>query len=246
MTPPDFPDANSLPAASTIDQVLAALRAIEASLVPRDALPRDGVAWFNRLYLTTTEAVADAVESSEFEHPEAVSRLDVVFANLYFDAVRLYAEAPASAPRAWRPLLAARGRRDVAPLQFALAGMNAHVNRDLPAALFAWWRESAVPRERLQADFTRVDRILARVQDETKEAFLHGAWRVLDTAFGRVDDVVAGFSIAEARKAAWTQGEVLTTLGGPERPLGRAYLDSLDGVVGFAGRGLLVPTATGT
>jgi hypothetical protein len=29
------------------------------------------------------------------------------------------------------------GGEDVAPIQFALAGMNAHINRDLPLALVA-------------------------------------------------------------------------------------------------------------
>ena len=48
---------------------------------------------------------------------------------------------PADTPSAWVPLFAQRSRRGVAPLQFALAGMNAHINRDLPVALVTTCRE---------------------------------------------------------------------------------------------------------
>jgi len=231
------------PARDTND-VLTTMRAIEAALVPAGQLPSDGIAWFNRLYLATTEAVVMRLAEDGFAHPAALSDLDVIFANLYFDALRQFASAMTT-PRAWRPLFTDDERRDVAPIQFALAGLNAHVNRDLPVALFHWWSDPQVlplTRGALRADYDHVNAVIAQVQEEAKDRFEDGDWQVFDTVFGRVDDIAANFSIIEARNAAWTHGEVLMDLGGPQRTLGGSFLDSLDGVVGLAGRGLLVPT----
>ena len=52
------------------------------------ALPAsDGMACFNRMYLEVTSGVRQHVEQGFFGDPAFVSRLDVVFANLYFRAV---------------------------------------------------------------------------------------------------------------------------------------------------------------
>ena len=66
-----------------------------------------------------------------------MAELDVVFANLYFDALVRAERDAASIPSAWKPLLNGRTKSRVARIQFALAGMNAHINRDLPAGIVA-------------------------------------------------------------------------------------------------------------
>jgi hypothetical protein len=91
---------------------------------------------FLRLYLAVTEAVDEAVDAgSAYRDRRFVRWLDVVFANLFFRALRDDARLASSAPKAWAPLFAVRARSGIAPIQFALAGMNAHINRDLPFAL---------------------------------------------------------------------------------------------------------------
>ena len=53
------------------------------------ALPAgDGVAVFNRMYLRVTELVRDRLVEGSFGNPVFVTRLDLVFAGLYLDAVR--------------------------------------------------------------------------------------------------------------------------------------------------------------
>jgi uncharacterized protein DUF5995 len=104
----------------TIGDVIARMEAIDASL-PR----KDGVAYFNRLYLQVTKAVLAASEQTTFEDPQFLDRLDVVFAALYFDAEATISTG-APCPVAWRPLVEQRGEAR-APIQFALAGMNAHI-----------------------------------------------------------------------------------------------------------------------
>ena len=113
-------------AATTIPEVIARLCAIEAA-----AAPSDGVVCFARLYRQVTEGVNAQLAGGSFADPRFLERLDVVFANLFFGAVEANAHDPARTPAAWAPLFAARSSRSIAPLQFALAGMNAHINRDL-------------------------------------------------------------------------------------------------------------------
>src|SRR5690242_21512107 len=100
------------------------------------ALPRkDGVAIFNRLYLQVTLAVDAASAGTEFEDRQFVDRLDVVFASLYFDAEATI-DSGADCPVPWRPLVETRSQPRE-PIQFALAGMAAHIGHDLPVALLA-------------------------------------------------------------------------------------------------------------
>ncbi|MEA2274220.1 MAG: hypothetical protein QOI98_2928, partial [Solirubrobacteraceae bacterium] len=112
--------------AKTLDQVVTKLRAIG-----RKVGVEDGVHWFNRLYLEVTLGVRDFVrEPGNLEAPPFLEDLDVYFGNAYFAALSA-AESGGKVPRAWAPLFEARHSKEIAPLQFALAGMNAHINHDL-------------------------------------------------------------------------------------------------------------------
>jgi hypothetical protein len=143
-------------------------------------------------------------------------------------------------------LFASRSHRGIAPLQFALAGMNAHINRDLPVALVATCRELGLDLGEgspEHADFERVDALLAQVERRVKSSYLTGwlAWvDRLVHRFRRIDDVVAMWDVDRARDAAWTNAQALWALG-DEPSLAGEYLLALDRMVGFAGRGLLVP-----
>jgi Family of unknown function (DUF5995) len=100
------------------------MRALEDALPPGD-----GVALFLRLYRPVTEDVeAAAASRGTFGDPRSLRWLDVVFANLFFRGLRDWGKVPATVPRAWEPFFAARSRPRIAPIQFALAGMNAHIN----------------------------------------------------------------------------------------------------------------------
>ncbi|HEY6018113.1 MAG TPA: DUF5995 family protein, partial [Gaiellaceae bacterium] len=189
-------------------------------------------AWFTRLYLAVTEAVG-ARKRSPF-----VERLDVVFADLFFAAVA--ADEP---PRAWAPLFVCRARPRIAPIQFALCGMNAHINRDLPVALVRTAAELGVDlgrASREHRDFTKLNALLAATEAAVKREFATGIVGLADDALGKVDDRIAMWDVGRAREAAWVQGQILWRLRDLP-PLSRRYLDTLDRTVGFAGRGLLVP-----
>ena len=202
----------------------------------------DGVACFARLYLSVTESVAE--ERGQFADPHFLERLDVEFANLFFAAL----DAP-TPPHAWAPLLSARSSKGIAPLQFALAGMNAHINADLPVALVAAWQALGIQPEDgspEHADYERVNALLARVEAKVKASYLTGFVAVLDRILhrlDRIDDVVAMWDVRRARDAAWTNAEVLWSLR-EEAGLRRQFLTTLDRMVGLGSRGLLVPAET--
>ena len=221
-----------------VDAVLERMAAIAASLPAED-----GVARFNDLYLAVTREVAAETRTDAFEDPAFLATLDAAFASLYFEAVDADA-ARARVARAWAPLFDARRRDTVAPIQFALAGMNAHINHDLAIALVATFRDLGVAPERdspEHRDYLRVNVLLERVEERVKERFTTGLIEVADEALGRLDDVLAMWKVARARDSAWTHSEMLWAIR--DAPTLRdAFLLTLDRMVGLAGRGLLVPT----
>ena len=205
--------------------------------------PSDGVARFNELYLAVTRAVVVETGADTFEDPGFISRLDVVFADLYFAAVA-DSLAGRTIPRAWAPLFETRHGKGIAPLQFAIAGMNAHINHDLALALVATSRQFGFDLDRASPqhrDYVVVDGILERVQDEIKERFTTGIVAAADKAFGRQDDVLANWSVGHARDNAWTQAQTLAAIDGVPF-LRKQFLLALGRSVGFTGRGLLVRT----
>jgi hypothetical protein len=227
---------------SSIDQAVALMSAIDA------ALPvSDGVRSFNHLYLRVTVAVRTAMgQAHGFQDPAFLDRLDVVFANLYFDALAAGDVDPTAAPAAWRPLLRARAHGGIHPLQYALAGMAAHINRDLPAGIVAVYEQlggAPTDLDRRHDDFERVNGILETVEAEVKAEFATGPLGTIDALTAPVDDRVAMWNVRAARDAAWTNAEVLWTLR-PRAALAHEYFDRLDRFTGFAASGLLVPVRT--
>jgi hypothetical protein len=206
----------------------------------------DGVACFAQLYLDVTRGVQDRLAGTAFADPAALALLDERFADLFFAADDGWARDPAAVPRAWAPLYEARSRKGIAPLQFALAGMNAHINRDLVVALVELRRAGSLSLDDgspHHADFVRVNGVLAAVEAQVKQQYLSGWLRHVDRLLhraDRIDDVVAMWDVARARDAAWTNAQALWSLRDDEA-LADDYLATLDRTVGLAGRGLLVP-----
>jgi hypothetical protein len=200
----------------------------------------DGVKWFNFLYMNVTEALR--ADKTGWRDWAFVERLDVVFAGLYFDALSAWERNPASAPRSWRALFERRSDATLLRLQFALAGMNAHINHDLAIALDRVAGGGPYPQrdgDRYR-DFTRVNDILERVEAELRGPLATGIIRDVDRKLGDLDSIAMMWNVRKAREAAWTNGEVVWHLRATPL-LQRDYLSKLDQMTSFAGRGLLVP-----
>ena len=222
----------------SIADAIAVMTAIDVAL-PED----DGIKWFNRLYLRVTVSVGNAVQTAHFHDIAFLSKLDVVFANLYFSALTAGLTGVECAPSAWRPLLATRHRRGIARIQFALAGMNAHINRDLPDGIvqtFVALGGDPITGEQREQDFNRVNELLEQVEREVKTEFAVGAIEIIDRLGGDVDDAVAMWKVRAARSAAWTNAQVLWGLR-PTPLLRDRFFGRLDSLVGMSSRGLLLP-----
>ena len=178
----------------------------------------------------------DALPS--FESPDFIARLDVLFAEFYFQAFDA-AAAEAWISKAWEPLFERRDERGILALQFAIAGMNAHINNDLAHALVLTWRELDLGPNRDSPefrDYERVNAILEAVEADIKGPLADDLIASVDTLLGTTDDFLALWSIRRARAEAWKRARIM-------RGMPDSELDSLfDGFVGFAGNLLLRPS----
>ena len=218
-------------------------------MIEADAPHSDGVGSFARLYREVTEGVNAELATTSYEDGRFTERLDVCFAGLFFSALDAYGRDRASVPPAWAPLFEQRSRPGITPLQFALAGMNAHINRDLPVALVATCQDLGLDLRESSpehSDFERVDVLLAQVEARIKRSYLSGWLAFVDRVvhrLHRIDDVVAMWDVGRARDAAWTNGGALWALR-EEPELASEFLNVLDRMVGLASRGLLIPADT--
>jgi hypothetical protein len=226
--------------ATDIPEAIAVMEQIDGALA--DA---DGLKWFNLLYLIVTRAVLASPPAAGWQDPAWLTRLDVVFANLYFGAVASWLQDHDSAPRAWQALFEARFRPNVMRVQFALCGMNAHINHDLPLAVVRTGEELHVEPVRgtpQHQDFEHVNDVLAIAEPTAIQFLATGLLGRITQDLGTLDDTLAIWSVRRARDSAWTNAEILWALRAI--PVLRSkFLRVLDRTTGFAGRGLLLPVA---
>lgn len=131
---------------------------------------QDGVAVFGEVYLTVTEAIAAHLAAGDvFADPAAVARLDVLFADRFLSAVDPATVRP---PACWRPLVELRLHPGVLPVQFALCGMNAHIEHDLPLAVLDTCSVLGCSPDDLSADFHHVNDVLAQVEARVRERLM--------------------------------------------------------------------------
>ncbi|WP_327682238.1 DUF5995 family protein [Kitasatospora sp. NBC_00458] len=223
-------------AAQSVEEAVERMRAIEARLDPRD-----GVACFNRMYLRVTGLVGERLTAGWFQDQALIEHLDLDFANLYFDAVDA-AETGRPVSAAWKPLFEARANRVVWPIQFAFAGMNAHINHDLPLAVVTTCIECRTTPDTppVHADYLKVNELLAQVEAEVRASFEAQVAAAATEAAGPLKHIVSSFSIARARDAAWATSEALWHQRNL-RPVYDATLAAVTGTTALAGRMLLTP-----
>jgi hypothetical protein len=222
--------------AATIDEAIARMGSIAAALPASD-----GVASFNRMYLEVTLGVSQRIQQGFFGDPAFVSHLDVVFANMYFGAVDALSGPPSAMPVAWQPLLAARSTPGIEPIQFALAGMNAHINHDLPLAVVTTCADLATaPKGGCHHDdYQKVDALLDASEQSVRESFEPPGLVVVDQHVASVANVIGNWSINAARDVAWATAVALWDVRDFEIAT-QLLTGALARTVAMASRGLLV------
>lgn len=205
------------------------------------ALPAaDGLACFNRMYLGVTRQVYTALGQGFYADTAFMTQLDVTFAGLYFSAADAAGD-PAAVPLAWRPLIEQRANAGIEPVQFALAGMNAHINHDLPLAVVATCAALGTSPEAGAhfADYQKVDQLLDAAEQSVRQSFESAPELAVDRDLAAVSNLVANWTINSARDLAWTNSLLLWAVR--DDPVARGLLaDSLAASAALSSRLLLV------
>ncbi len=121
-------------------------------------------------------------------------------------------------PSAWSALFEARYRTGIDRIQFALAGMNAHINHDLALALLATDAELNVvpaPGSPEFADYQSVNELLNTVMPSALTMLATDTLGVLAQDTGKVGRLLAFWDICRARDLAWDFANHLRALAGP-------------------------------
>ncbi|MFI9581578.1 DUF5995 family protein [Streptomyces sp. NPDC052236] len=217
---------------SSVDCVLERMRSYRSQWPATD-----GVAVFNRVYLTVTEEIGRRVDSGEFPDRRAAVTLDVLFAQRYLAAVDA-ATSGLPAPACWRPLFQYRRHPGVRPLQFALAGINAHIGHDLALAVVDTCHALDCEPSDLESEFDRVGDILVLLEERIREDLMPGP-DLLEIA-DPLTHLLGSWSLERAREASWSAARLLwgvRELAG----LADEFTERLDMSVGLVGRCLLTP-----
>ncbi|MDQ1394169.1 MAG: hypothetical protein QOF30_3146 [Acidimicrobiaceae bacterium] len=202
--------------AEGVAQVVRALEAIQVDADRRDPLyENDGVACFDYLYTVITKNVLRCVHAKGYEELDEddprfqdlafLACLDVAFANRYLEALG-FGEAPEFQPSCWQTLIDHREMRDISPLVFAIAGVNAHVNFDLPFALI---KACSVLASELDSgthheDYQLINQIFALHMQQLRRHFENRFERGFDRALvSTIENLLGDLVVVVARDMAW-------------------------------------------
>ncbi len=162
--------------------------------------------------------------------------------DLYFGALASSLSGQPT-PDCWQVLFSSRNQTLIARIQFALAGVNAHINHDLPQAIVSNCQATATVPQHGTAqynDYTALNSTLDSLI-ETAKRELHV--RLLGDPLppvSHLEDTIAAWSVSAARESAWNNAELLWHLR-PTPLLASTFMDTLDGLATVAGKALLVP-----
>jgi hypothetical protein len=223
-------------APAAIDDVLAVMQSIDG-LLPSS----DGLKWFNKLYLMVTQQIDVRPPPNGWEDATWLTRLAVVFANFYFTAIADALEQNPNVASSWQALFEARNKTGVDRIQFALTGMNAHINHDLALALLRTNDELHMTPA-LQSpehdDYEHVNGLLEQVLPSALNLLAAGIVGELAQDTGKVGRLLAIWNVRAARDLAWNFAGHLRNLEGASRDFALEAQDRLSGVIG---RTLLLP-----
>lgn len=185
------------------------IREMEQRLRPL-AASCDHDAIFSLAYLRVTQNVKEAADSGYFADRIWLTRLDAVFADLYFRTMDAWHSGRRRAvPPAWRIALKAADDRSLTGLGDFMINMNAHINNDFPHALVTAGltdRRGRTHKPDHNAYNRRLDDLYAPVFAEMARRFDP---TIDDQDAGPVDETAAGLVMRGWREMVWRNAEHL-------------------------------------
>lgn len=215
-----------MPVSGRYDDTIAAL----TSIVEPCARRGDRVGYFAAMYLAVTNTVRARAEAGAFEDAARMERFVTGFAGRYLDAHDAW-RAGAPCPLSWRGAFEAAGRWRPVILQHLLLGMNAHINLDL--GVTASMLGEGGPLDAVRPDFDAINDVLAELVDGCQGALGQvSPWLgLVDRIGGEHDETIINFSLALARRQAWSVAVRLASMSGAERDAEIAAVDRATGGV---------------
>jgi hypothetical protein len=185
----------------TLPDAVDGLARLEHALRER----HDRRAIFTSAYLVITAALHEQIAAGGFSDCGWVGEYTVIFANLYRDALVDFERGHLEAvPQAWQIAFATCRDNRALLIQDLVLGINAHINYDLALALQAAGIDPQ--RDSRYRDHVAVNNILRVTTDRLQDqvcALYAPTLKLLDRAAGRVDELLANFSVIRARENAW-------------------------------------------
>lgn len=176
----------------------------------------DGVACFTYLYTIITENVLRCVEGVAlepgdpiFNDPEFMACFDIVFAERYFAAMGK-GDKPPFQPRCWEALLTHRETAHISPMVFAVAGVNAHVNFDLPFALITACQAKgkSIDDKTVYNDYQMINQIFCLHMQQLRQHFEDNVELEFDHGIvTQVENLVGDFLVRVTRDRTWKKAQ---------------------------------------
>jgi hypothetical protein len=199
--------------ATGVEAVVAQLEAIEKQACQLEPLKdNDGLACFDYLYTIITKNVLRCVRKSDmtpdepnFNDAEFMAVFDIAFANRYLDGIGL-GRQPTWQPKCWQVLLDHRQASHISPLMFAVAGVNAHVNFDLPFAVVSACAQlgQELDAGTHHADYQLINQIFAEHMQELRQHFENRFEKGFDKAWvSKVENMLGDVIVKLSRNFAW-------------------------------------------
>jgi hypothetical protein len=198
---------------TTIDQVISKLETIIQW--SKEHSSRAG--YFASLYLRVTRTIKSKLGKGFFDNDERLERLDVIFANRYFDAYEQYLNKDPALPKSWAVAFDAVDNDELIIVQHLLLGISAHINIDLGVAS-AQTAPGAEIQE-LKGDFQKVNDVLAALVPTSlnEVSRLSPLLHLLEDVAVKGEEAIINFSIKVARDFSWMLATQLAPLSANEQ-----------------------------
>lgn len=200
------------------------------------------IADFNTLYTTITMRIAERHNGGDFARPGFLNRLDVEFSRLYIRALRMWSERDPATPEAWTVLFHRVADTDLRSLPCAAAGVNAHVNFDLPFALMATWEALGHTPDGCAEhhDYLLINAVFEECIPDLRSRYLEGWQRQIDRINLGIDDWYQNLLVVLTRNVAWERAQRLWKCRAEARAVVRLR-EEFDTQAARIGRTLLSP-----
>ncbi|MDN3687653.1 DUF5995 family protein [Cyclobacterium jeungdonense] len=175
-------------------------------------------------YSMMSQAMHEAVNKGQFFHAPWVSQLLIRFSEYYFDALKHYDQNPELSPMVWRQVHDASKDPEINVIQNLLLGVNAHINYDLPLALYDclaenWFQLPETHKQTLKKDHELVNEIIAQTIDSVQDSIVNpSSWSMaaLDIIMCRADEWLLSKLISSWRNEVWQVNLQLLSSPGQE------------------------------